>query len=84
MVIYKYPLALRDTQTVRMPQGATLLDVLMQGGGPVLYALVSKNTEIEDRRIAIYGTGHDIPRPGEYVATVSDGKFVWHIFDETR
>ena len=84
MNIWKYNLAARDMSggAIEMPRGARILDVQMQAGYMHAWAMVDRQAPIVHRRFGVYGTGHDIPdSPGDYIATVQDGSFVWHVFD---
>lgn len=84
--VYKYPLEVGRTE-LKMPVGATVLDVQMQSGKPTLWALIDLQQQAEERRIFdVYGTGHRMPNfPGAYIATVQTfgGNLVWHVFDAT-
>lgn len=88
MKIYKYDLAVRDVQTVAMPRGAQLLHVAVQDREAdydrriQLWAAVDTSEEVEQRTFFVVGTGHDCPGPdrAEYVGTVLDDTFVWHVF----
>jgi len=83
--IWKYPLDLKGVQTVEMPEGAEILSVQTQthSGRVCLWALVSTQVPLSNRRIHIHGTGHPtVMQRGAFVGTVQtpDG-FVWHVFD---
>ena len=87
MQIWKWTLDRCDQQTLRLPTGARLLTVQMQGSSPCLWALCDETSSgpKEPRTIALYGTGHQIfnKEPGEYIATfqTKGGIFVWHAFE---
>lgn len=82
MQIRKYPLAVVDTQYVRMPKGATLLSAQVQEGLPMLWALVDEeSTEYKDRQIQTFGTGQPIVKAGKYLNTYQLGGLVLHVFD---
>ncbi|WP_454735449.1 DUF7352 domain-containing protein [Cupriavidus necator] len=86
MRIWKWPLQVADQQTIRMPHGAQILDVQMQGEGLQLWALVEEGQSQVEREIAIYGTGNPMPKvPGKYIATfqMHGGALVFHVFDTT-
>jgi len=81
--IWKYELQITDYQTIHMPELAEILCVQVQLGRPHLWVLVHSGKKKEPRKIAIHGTGHDIP-PGErYIGTVqtNQGSLVWHVFE---
>lgn len=85
MRIWKWPLVITDLQTVEIPSGSKLLTVQMQGDLPQLWALCDETAPLTTRKIAIYGTGNQIPdKPGQYIATVQSdgGALVWHVFEE--
>lgn len=81
-VIYKYPLTITDYQELDIPSGATLLDAQFQNGQLVLWALCSQTEEMGKRAIYIRGTGNKFTHIlGEnYLKSVQEGNFVWHIF----
>lgn len=87
LTIHKYPIDLQAgaDQTVKMPQGATLLDVQLQNGVVAVWAHVDDTRPMVKRRIVIVGTGHDASdiTGGLYIATVQlrGGFLVLHFFD---
>jgi len=85
MQIFKYQLDLADEQIVRMPRGAKILTVQMQGFSPYLWAVVDITQPTEERWIATRGTGHMFEGdPGVYLGTVQlHNGLVFHVFDAT-
>ena len=84
MKIHKYRIYIQDVQTVPMPAPAKPLSVGMQFGAIQMWVAVdaSASAESQERIIYVVGTGHgDIPAPADFIGTVTDGQFVWHIFD---
>lgn len=83
--IWKFPLQITARQTLQIPVGAKLLTVQAQGIGELsritLWAEIDDQSPKAGRKIAITGTGHDLPL-GEYVGTVQQHDFVWHIYDQ--
>jgi len=94
MKICKFELTKERTQLVKMPEKSEIMDIQMQNGNLVMWALVdpeSKNIEV---KINMYETGWEIndnttetgwvindnTTKDEYLATVQDGEFVWHFF----
>lgn len=68
----------------RMKKGAAILSAGQQGrGNVVVWAEVEPEAETVDRLIDIWSTGNDIlPHdPGEFIGTVQDSPFVWHLYD---
>lgn len=81
--IFKYQLALNDIQTILMPEGAKILSANMQDGKLYIWAEVVH--QVGSNRaydIRIVGTGNRImPDENlEFIATVIDRPFVWHVF----
>lgn len=81
-VIWKFPIQIQDYQSIRMPTGAEILAVQVQGGSPILWALVDPSAPLVSRQLRIIGTGHPISdNPGKFVDTFQLGGFVGHVFD---
>lgn len=94
ITIYKYPLPVRDFQTIEIGKNAQILSVCEQNNQIVLYAMVCTNEiATEDRStvrrvIGIYGTGNPISEhPGflKFIGTVSldKGSLMFHVFEVT-
>jgi hypothetical protein len=83
--IWKFQLAIFDTQVIKVPLGSKLLTIQSQGGNACLWVLCDGNNPlIEQRKIALYGTGHLLPdKCGEYIATfqMGGGALVFHAFE---
>ena len=87
MKIYKYTLFTQGghgaTGIVYMPVNAKILSCQMQQGSAVVWAEVNDSQPMISRNFVCYGTGFDLPdRPRKHIATLQDGGFVWHIFEE--
>lgn len=89
--IYKYALELEDEQIITLKRGAEILSAQEQNDQLVLWALVDPDRQDEKVKFYIAGTGNPLPFPGpytrylyEYIDTVQQGRFVWHIFQDTR
>lgn len=78
MKIYKYKLG----NTVQIPKGARILHCNTQDNCLHVWALVDPEQEEKDTyEVAVIGTGHDFnPNNFEYISTVMDGIYVWHIW----
>jgi hypothetical protein len=95
--IYKYPLgSLRHDLVVEveMPKGAKILDIQMQNGEPMLWAIVNPKHSLRKRVFHVFGTGFEMEdyekKHYEYVKTVQQVKpsdvfrstwLVWHVFE---
>lgn len=86
--IWKFPLVVTDFQELQIPEGADILSVQMQSGGPCIWALVSPQAPKQRRTIQIVGTGHPIEDDAGmasaiFIGTVqmAGGALVWHIFE---
>jgi hypothetical protein len=89
-VIYKYALLPRTGESkLFLPPGAEILGVGMQDVGIVIWALVDPHRGYRDNRtFAVVGTGWEFSADSylakNYLGNVSDGSFVWHIFEVTK
>lgn len=85
--IFKYPIEITDIQTVKLPKGAVIRNAHMQNGSLYLWVEVDPHAPKEDRRIEVFGTGHhlheDMGISREYIGTVHDSPFVWHVYEST-
>jgi hypothetical protein len=83
--IWKFPLKITDKQVLRIPRVHELLDVQLQDGQPMLWAMVHPDSTVQGLAIYCYGTGNPGPSPEEvYVATIQLYGFVWHFYSEAR
>ncbi len=81
--IYKYPLNL-DKTIVSMHEGSQVLTAQMQGSGITLWCIADTSKPLEKRTFDVFDTGNPLPDTADvsnWVATVQDGGFVWHIFE---
>jgi len=78
--IYKYEGKIGIFE-LEMPKGAKILSCQMQKDILCIWALVDKFKSTKKSVFNVYGTGLDIdPTDKEYISTVQNGPFVWHIF----
>lgn len=67
---------------IELPAEAQILTVAMQQERMMMWALVDDEAPKEERRFIVFGTGEVIPRGNfQWIATVQDGNFVWHLFE---
>ena len=82
--IWKFVLAFGDEPEIEMPKGAQPIhaDIDSQAGVVEIWAVVNPAAPFAIRRFILRGTGHPLPSVGPHIATVKDGPFVWHLFNE--
>ena len=80
MKIYKYALTLDAKQEIVAPI-KKILDIQMQDGCPVLWALIDESEDEKTYQITMAGTGFDtVTKADMYLGTVQMGMCVWHYF----
>jgi hypothetical protein len=81
--IWKFPLVIIDYQMVEMPHFSEPIAVQMQHGELTLWALVEPTSPLRAKRIAVHGTGHNVPAGEKYIGTaqMAGGELVWHVFE---
>ena len=81
--IFKYPLAMKDEQTIDILSPAQLLSVMEQDNRLVLYALIHDGPGWGEKvKVFIRGTGHPMNKGGAcFLGTVqATTGLVWHVF----
>lgn len=86
VTIYKYPIALTEKIVVDMPKWSQILSFQVQGDTPCLWALIETDNSLVQRQFYVVGTGQNldalpITRLTQYIGTVQQGGFVWHLFE---
>lgn len=84
--VYKYPLSDEGISIVELPSLAHILHIQRQFGRWTMWAEVDTEAETSERRIGVFGTGHELPPEATvetFIATVADGPFMWHFYDVT-
>ena len=85
--IYKWPLHHSDVQILPVPEGTTFLHVAEQNGLLMIWGLCDSDNMLEDRVLAVVGTGNPAPREDEarYIGTaLMHTGLVWHVFEPNR
>jgi hypothetical protein len=79
--IWKFPLKTTDDQNV-VGHGTRIVSAGLDPDGVLCaWAEVDGDEPVVVVEIAIRGTGHALPAKNfEFVATVRDGSFMWHVF----
>lgn len=82
--IYKFDLEWKPVQTVRC-KAVKILDIQIQNGKPVMWAVTSAFVEERDVGIIMQGTGTDVLSIVEdysHVSTIQCDGYVWHWFTD--
>ena len=80
--IHKFPLRFQtEPQSILMPKNAKIVKVAIQGTTICLWASVRPDVEKETRTFNIVPTGVWYDSDEQYLDSVLDGQFVWHIFE---
>ena len=83
--VWKFPFPFGNKIEVDMPKGAEVIHFDVNYKTFCLWAIVdTERVEVATRYFRLHGTGHHIsPDIGKdnHIATLQDGKFVWHIFE---
>jgi hypothetical protein len=89
--VYKYDLEVTDKQVIKLPKFSDILSIQVQNGKPRLWVMIDKEeTEIVDRVLYTYGTGHDIDEKDENplffhgTYQLDGGTLVFHVFEEVQ
>lgn len=80
--IYKYEIAPANKgTTIMLKAGAIVRHFAWQNGVPHIWVEHNMDEKAEQpRTFAIFGTGHEIPLSAAYIGTISEGVFVWHLY----
>ena len=81
--IYKYELSFESRTFVRMPEKSEIMDIQIQDGKPVMWAMVDPDSREIVVRINMLYTGHGMQLEAtrnEYLATIQHEGLVYHFF----
>jgi hypothetical protein len=79
--IYKYKLS-EGLNELEIPY-IKILGVIYQGFTPTIYAIVDTENPNKKLQVAVIGTGWEIEDniiSSNYIGTITNGVFVWHVF----
>lgn len=79
-LIYKYPIEIRDWQQITVHEGAQPLAFQLQDGIPTLWCIVDTEAPKALMSLMIAGTGHEINGDWNFIGTIQQDGFVWHLF----
>lgn len=77
--VWKYRLELGINHLL-MPRGALPLTAQIQHTSITLWAEVDPTVKREQVTVDVVGTGHPVPDGTQYLATVQQPPFVWHVY----
>lgn len=83
IAIYKYPLEFKGTQEIEIPEESEILEVQLQNGIPVLWAIVCDTNPKEKVVINMFMTGSPM-NPCIYqkhISTIQKDDIVLHFFE---
>jgi hypothetical protein len=83
---FHVPLTPNGRFELKMPKGAEILSLQLQGSDPepFIWALVDPHNGDAERLFQIVGTGHEeVTKYHHYIGTYQEGRFVWHVFEIT-
>lgn len=83
--VWKFPLAIADSQQIEMPHGCKILHFAVQNDQPCIWALVDPDAEKGRVSFRLAGTGHPIEHEMdklEFIGTIliRNGSLVFHLF----
>lgn len=79
--VYKYPISYDDVFKLELPVNAKVIHIAMQHGSPCMWVQLDLEMTRALRSFVVVGTGQRVPANSEYVGSVMDGIFVWHIYE---
>ena len=84
MKIYKQLLEL-GTQTIELPLYAKIITVHEQFAQLTMWYIFNEESTITEKRtFSVIGTGHIIPEGSEYIGTIHQEQYVWHVFEHKQ
>jgi len=87
MIIWKFDLAIQESNTITMPEGAEIVHVGVQYGTLRIWVKCDPLKPDTNRVFRIFATGHEFDeRDLIHIGSVftEGGLYVWHIFEVAR
>ena len=85
-VIWKFPLIIRNKQTLSLPAGSEILTIQTQRNAPCMWVLLDPTQSFMEERVFItHTTGMvGVESNEKYIGTyqVDDGYYVGHVFEQ--
>lgn len=84
--IFKYQIPIARKIRLDFPVGGKILTFQMQNGIPTIWILIDDEKVSWTHFFSLYPTGEDteIYSDNEYIGTVIDREFVWHLFHDRQ
>lgn len=82
--IWKFEADMTDEFLIQMPVNAKIISAQNQSGKICIWAIVNPENLRENRMFRVYGTGNPFNGDNvnlEFIATIQDRIFVWHLFE---
>lgn len=80
--IWKFTTPIADEIHISTPPPAVVVEAaLVDSYTLAVWAIVTPGEAEHDLHLAIRGTGHPLGGVGSHIRTVTDGRFVWHVFE---
>lgn len=89
-IVWKYSIHMNrgraiSKATIMLPKNGRILKVGMQGDRVCFWVMFNHpEREVEARCFYVIGTNQIVPDGLNYLDTVFDGDYVWHIFEEKK
>lgn len=79
--VYKYQIA-GFGSSLYVPKGGKVLNIGHQHGVICLWIEVETSNEVEERAFMVFATGAELSaKASQYHGTVTDGRYVWHVYE---
>jgi len=82
--VWKYEIEVEDSPTIMAPGPLSIVHVEAVNGRLAVWVNVQPGAPEESVHMEVRGTGHPSPDPWTCLhrATVLDGPFVWHVYEQ--
>jgi tagatose-1,6-bisphosphate aldolase non-catalytic subunit AgaZ/GatZ len=81
VTVWKFVLAVTDSQEIAVPIGAEPLYVAEQAGDLCMWARVDPKNPHSLQTFYVTGTGYPVPTGTAYIGSVQMPPFVWHVWE---
>lgn len=79
--IWKFPIENVGSNAISMPRHSSIIHAGLDAEDRMsIWAAVDPSDPVMEVEILVVGTGIDLPHVGDFIGTVIDAPFVWHVF----